>query len=147
MAFSANPQIDAQTARLASLVTSASTALQADAAKLNLQVATNKQQALALTTRAQQLRATAPHTTAQQIVSWIDQLISWAKDVVSWAHGADWFGWLNWFINDVNGAITDLQNLANWVNANSNAINEFGTIVSDATSIIGWIEDLIAIFG
>lgn len=142
--FSKNTTINAQTARLALSVTTAASTIQADSVKLNQTITTVKQGATALLTRSANLKKTAPHTTAQQIVSWIDQVITWAKDLVSWAHGIDWFGWLNWFINDINSAITDLQNLANWVNANANDINEFGTIVQDVVNIIGWAEEILS---
>jgi hypothetical protein len=142
MVYSTNATIDAQTARLALNVTTAAKTLQADSVKLNQMIASVKQGAAQFKAQSAQLLKTAPNTTASDLVSWIDQVITWAKNLVSWAHSVDVFGWLNWFINDVNSGITDLQNLANWVNANAGAINEFGTIVSDVESVIGWIIDI-----
>jgi hypothetical protein len=144
MAYSVNATVNAQTTRLASAVTTASKTLQADSVKLNQMVTTFKQGAAGFKTQSAQLLKAAPHTTASDLVKWIDQVITWAKDLVSWAHSIDWFGWCNWFINDVNSGITDLQNLANWVNQNANEINEFGTIISDVESIIGWVVDIVA---
>ena len=144
MVFSADPAIESQTVRLAANVATISTTLQADSVKLASTMLAIKQGATALLAQSAQLKKTAPGTTAQDIVNYLDQLIKWLQGVVSWAHGANWWGWLNWFINDVNSAITDIQNLVNWVNAHKSAINTFGTIVSDAVKIIGWVETLLS---
>ncbi|HET9784302.1 MAG TPA: hypothetical protein VFP94_04995 [Terriglobales bacterium] len=131
--------------RMAARMTANVSALQRDAGLLTAAVVEAKQHASNCLQGAKQLKdASGAVNTCDTLVAWIDKVISWARDLVSVANHINLFGWLNWFLHDVNSAIDAIQAIADEIHNLCPAAEEVAGIVAKVVAIIDGICPLLS---